>query len=276
MTKLKGTTKSLGRKSVSDKFHTKPEIAGQCIELIDPSKYDVVIEPSAGAGSFSKQIPGVLAMDIDPEDPTITKRDWFSYTRPRHDGERVLVIGNPPFGQQSTQAVRFINHAAQFADVIAFVLPLSFKKWSVRNRLDKHLHQILEESMPSNAFTLNGRDYHVPSVFQAWEWREELRSASPRRLVSDYFHFVSPAGSPDVRIARVGGRAGKASRDLAGAAASNYFIRLGITIDVDDFVAYVNSLTFPGREFGVGPRTLSKDELIQVFEDNLPLDWRLA
>jgi len=270
---MSGTTKSRGRKSTSDKFYTKPAVALRCIEFVGIEGFDQIIEPSAGNGSFSKQIPICAAYDLYPEDPGVTRQDWFEYRQERDPSKRVLVIGNPPFGQQNTLAVRFINQAAQFADVIAFVLPISFKKYSVQNRLDRHLHRLGELVLPADSFTLDGADYNVPAVFQVWEWRKEERLAKLRRMTSPHFHFVRKDENPDCRVQRVGGNAGRPSQDLSKAAASNYFIKIDMDLSVEDFLAYVRTLVFPGRDFGVGPRTISKDEFIRVFEDHLPAEF---
>jgi len=268
--KPRGTTKSLGRKSALDKLYTKPAVAWSCIDFVGLAGYDLVIEPSAGSGTFSSQMPGCLALDLEPADPSVREQDWFTYQETRQADRRTLVIGNPPFGQQNSLAVRFINHAATFADTIAFILPRSFRKPSVVARLNGHLHLRAEMDLAADSFTLEGVDYAVPAIFQIWDWRPELRIFPPRRLTSPHFHFVAKEAQPDLRIARVGGRAGWASTDLNVAAASNYFLCLDDPdISIPEFVALVNTLSFPGREFGVGPRTICKDELIRVIEAGL-------
>lgn len=262
----KGTTKSQGKKHDLDKFYTKPEMALECINFVGLDDYDVIIEPSAGSGSFSKQIPGCLAMDIHPEDPSILRQNWLEYTRNRTPGERVLILGNPPF----TYAIKFINHAAEFADTIAFILPLSFKKYSVQDKLDRHLHRRSEFILPTDSFTLDGEPYNtVRAVFQVWDWKEEERQIRERRLTSPHFHFVKKDDSPDCRIQRIGGSAGRASLDTDRSHNSNYFIKIDSKLTPSEFVDFVNTLHYPGRSFGVGPRSLSKDELISVFEENI-------
>ena len=51
--------KGLKRNTI-DKYYTKPEIASQCVELVKEHinilKDDLIIEPSAGNGSFIKNI----------------------------------------------------------------------------------------------------------------------------------------------------------------------------------------------------------------------------
>lgn len=46
----------------------------------------------------------------------------------------------PAFGRNSQLASKFLNHAAQAASVIAFILPMSVRKAGVENRLHRDLH----------------------------------------------------------------------------------------------------------------------------------------
>lgn len=130
---MKGTTKSLGKKEKNDKIYTKPEIAAQLLKELDLYSYSLVVEPSAGNGAFSNLISNCTALDIEPENEKIIKQDFFTFI-PKQSN--VLVIGNPPFGEQSTLAIKFFNHAAEFASTIAFILPKSFRKVSVQNKLN--------------------------------------------------------------------------------------------------------------------------------------------
>ena len=88
------------------------------------------------------------------------------------------------------------------------------------------------------------------------------------KTTSSLFDFVDK-DEADFRIQRVGGNAGKASFDLTKSASSNYFIKNKSNISNELFVALVNSLTFPSIEFTVGPKSLSKGELVEILEENL-------
>ena len=55
-----------------------------------------------------------------------------------------LTIGNPPFGKNSSLAISFFNKAAEFSDIIAFILPQTFSKDSVKNRLNLSFFLIME------------------------------------------------------------------------------------------------------------------------------------
>jgi hypothetical protein len=85
-----------------DKFYTIPSYSKKCIdkvgELHDILKWDLIVEPSAGNGSFLNQLPGTnkIGIDICPEHPNIVKQDFFDYSPPA-DKANILVLGNPPF-----------------------------------------------------------------------------------------------------------------------------------------------------------------------------------
>ena len=69
-----------------DKFYTKPNIAKQCVSIfakaIEVSSDDLIVEPSAGNGSFIKPLKRIkcskVFIDIAPESNLVTKADFFS------------------------------------------------------------------------------------------------------------------------------------------------------------------------------------------------------
>lgn len=60
---------------------------------------------------------------------------------------------------------------------------------------------------------------------------------------------------------------------LEGAKTSNYFIKNNSAMTNEEFVAFVNKLTFPSINDTVGPKSLSKGELISIFEENISFDF---
>lgn len=266
MGSVKGTTKSGGQKHELDKFYTKPAVALECIQALDLNSYAEIIEPSAGSGAFSNQIPGCTAYDLDPEDASITKADWFTIDRTRVEGKKILVIGNPPFGQQNNLAVAFINHAAKFADTVAFILPKSFMKDSVQKLLNPHLFLRSSVILQKNSFELEGQDMDVPCVFQIWDYNPNATRAAVIVPRAAGFKFVKKDANPNLYIQRVGGNAGKAGVDWENRSEqSNYFVQLDTPADANKFVEQVNNTSFPSRDFSVGPRSLSKNEFLSVF-----------
>ena len=128
---------------ILDQHYTNEELSKNLIEQasIEFSEYDLVVEPSAGRGSFSDLIPENkrLAFDLDPKKDYIKKQDFLSLSSlGKENGLRILFVGNPPFGYRAQGAVSFFNHCALLgADTIAFVLPRSFRKAFVFNQLDR-------------------------------------------------------------------------------------------------------------------------------------------
>lgn len=111
----------------NDKYYTSDELAKYCIDktfkIIGRENITEIIEPSAGNGSFSKQINNCIAYDIEPESKDILKLDYLSLDLEYKKGR--LIIGNPPFGSRNILAVKFFKKSIQLCDYIAFILPIS-------------------------------------------------------------------------------------------------------------------------------------------------------
>jgi hypothetical protein len=162
-----------------DKFYTIPTCSKKCIdkisELYDITKWDLIIEPSAGNGSFLNQIPSdnKIGIDILPEQPNIIQKDFFDYSPPSNK-TNILVIGNPPFGRVSSLAIKFFNHSAKWANVIAFIIPRTFRKISLQNKLDNTFHLVYDEEIPNNPPCFSPQ-MMVKCCFQVWESKETKR-----------------------------------------------------------------------------------------------------
>lgn len=264
---LAKTTKSNGQKDNLDRFYTPIEIAAHCIERLDLSKYDIIVEPSAGCGNFSNQIPNCLAYDINPTTEGIQQADWLTLDKTFLSKGHSLVIGNPPFGEQGKKAVEFFNSCSN-ANTIAFILPLSFRKPSIQNRLDAFFWLTDELDLSEAYFLLEGQKIKVPCTFQIWEKKTEKRPKKKGKTITPYLDFVSPSQA-DFRIQRVGGNAGRADTDLSKAVSSNYFVKNKTVLSNQELIDLINSLCFPTIAFTVGPKSLSKTELIEVLEETL-------
>ena len=112
----------------NDKYYTSKELAKYCIDktykIIGEQNISEVIEPSAGNGSFSLQIPSLCwAYDIEPEHESIIKQDFLTLDIKYLWGR--LVIGNPPFGRGNSLSMAFYKKCVKIADYIAFILPIS-------------------------------------------------------------------------------------------------------------------------------------------------------
>jgi len=216
-----------------DQFYTDPKYAATFLSTIahtvDLNRYDHLLEPSAGTGSFYNLLDKKkrIGLDLEPKAAGIVKTDFFEWTPPV--GKRIITIGNPPFGKNAALAVKFFNRAAEFSDVIAFVIPKTFRKASIINRLNENFHMIHDETVPDHSFIFNGAAYNVPCAGQIWQ-----RKTTPRdRIVTlkleqirSWFELVDPKDS-DFAIQRVGGRAGliRTTDRMNFSAESHYFIQ---------------------------------------------------
>lgn len=169
------------RKEGLDKFYTLPACSKRCIEKVstmyDITRWDLIVEPSAGNGSFLNQIPSnkKIGIDISPEHPDIIKQDFFDYhPPPEHKNKNILVIGNPPFGRISSLAIKFFNHSAKWAAVIAFIIPRTFRKTSIQNRLDNRFHLVYDEELPNPPCCFSPA-MAVKCCFQIWEKKDIQR-----------------------------------------------------------------------------------------------------
>ena len=182
-----------------DKFYTHPEVAKECINLIpEINTYDLIVEPSAGDGSFSSQL-NCLAYDIEPENENIIQKNWFDITK--LEGQHILVVGNPPFGARSSLAKDFIRHSQKVgAETIAFILPDTFSKLTNQSLslFPKNWKLIIEHKLSNSNFTVqnSNKPYYVPCTFYVWTKRDSNINLRQVKIApSKDFEFLSRGDS---------------------------------------------------------------------------------
>lgn len=112
-----------------DKYYTPDDLAQYCIdktrEVLKGEKVTDIVEPSAGAGAFTKLLPKHLttSYDIEPEHESVVKQDYLKLELPYKKGR--LIIGNPPYGRGNYLSVKFYKRAITQGDFISFILPIS-------------------------------------------------------------------------------------------------------------------------------------------------------
>ena len=254
-----------------DDYFTKPQVAEECvkslIKYVTDGRRNIksrsFIEPSAGAGAFIKPFDdtefSVTGYDLTPRDKRITESNWFDVQL--SGGE--IVVGNPPFGFAASLAVKFFNHAAsENASIIAFIVPRSFQKRSVKDKLNVFYHLVEEKILREDAFEMpDGTAYSVPCVWQIWQRKETKRKPAPKPI-NRWFEFTMPRHA-DFCVRRVGGRAGQVLAGLDHSSSSTYYLRALVGIDSHALAADISKLDL--KEIvnsTVGVRSLSKGELI--------------
>lgn len=252
------------KKHHQDKFYTKSSVVTELLKHISLDDFDLIIEPSAGMGSFSNQInhPNLLSFDISPEHPSIQKMDWFDFDSSNYSYHNLLVVGNPPFGTQSDLALKFIKKSSDIkANTIAFILPKSFKKSSLQNKIPLNYHLIKEIDLEDESFELMGKDYSVPTVFQIWERKESLRTKVILPTTSTHLKFVKQNQNPTIAFRRVGVNAGQIFTETQNKSdESHYFIECNEQIQ-----KIIENITWEHNNT-TGPKSISKGELIQEIE----------
>ena len=247
-----------------DQFYTNSDIAKKCIDTIDLSKYDIVVEPSAGMGAFYNQISHKhkIGVDLEPKCDGVIKHDFLKWNLNEFPTPKVLTIGNPPFGRQGSLAMNFIKKASEFSDTIAFILPRGFKKRSVYDRVPLNFWNVNEIDIPENSFSFNGEPYDVPCVWIEYQKQDKLRTKE-KKLTPTTFQFTTQENA-NVSIRRVGVNAGKTFPHTEVSTPSHYFVKVD---NVDEFVSKVNEIKFSNGDT-TGPRSIPKNELIKMIEKN--------
>ena len=267
-------TKGLKRNSI-DKFYTKKEVAMYCINLfkeyVAPNNDDLIIEPSAGNGAFIDAIKSLKCnyefYDLEPANDEIVKQDYLLYNNNNNNNnntQKIHIVGNPPFGRQSSLAIKFIKKSCHFGASISFILPKSFKKDSLKKTFPANFHMLYEIDLPEKSFLVNGEEYNVPCIFQIWVKKTYNREVS-KKLEPNNFIFVEKTNNPSISIRRVGVNAGTIDVNSANKSVqSHYFIRFTNTNSLEKNIDLLKSIVYDSNNT-VGPKSIGKQELIKEF-----------
>ena len=263
------------KRNTVDKYYTKNDVVKECAHLIKTHIYidrenDLIIEPSAGNGAFVDELRKLCNhcdfYDIEPDHDSDEEQDYLDInivieTHMMHP--QIHVIGNPPFGRQSTHAIKFIKKSVEFCDSISFILPKSFKKDSMKKHFPLDFHLVLEKDIASDSFLVGGESYHVPCIFQIWEKRETKRE-KPQKHKPYGYEFVKKDEDHDISFRRVGVYAGKIHTQTEDKSVqSHYFIKF--KHDIGNILDELKNIDFGCKDNTVGPRSISKQELMKEF-----------
>lgn len=277
------TRQSTGlKRNTVDKYYTKDIVVELCINLvkqyIEINETDLIIEPSSGNGSF---IIGIKSLtnnfkfyDLEPEHHEIIKQDYlqYDYSNIKNIFNKIHIIGNPPFGRQSSLAIKFIKKSCEFCDTVSFILPKSFKKDSLKKTFPISFHLIFEVDLPDKSFLVNNIEHNVETVFQIWQ-KKSYNRIIIKNVEPLNFIFVKKIEYPDISFRRVGVNAGIIDTNITKKSIqSHYFIKFTNGKSIDDNIELLKLMQF-NHNNTVGPRSISKSELIKEF--NLLLDDEL-
>ena len=267
--KLKNTMKL-------DQYYTNPKIAKKCCryfnKIIKIDKNDLIIEPSAGNGSFIPYIQQLsnnnIFLDISPKQSLIQKQNFLTYILPEETKtyRKIYAIGNPPFGFKSSTAIKFIKHICKFCDAFGLILPKSFMKRSMQKSVPLNFHLKGNLILPPYSFIKNKHMYNVPSVFQIWCKGDRLRKQTKKYSPIGYV-FVRKNDNPNIAIRRVGSNTGYVYQDNLHLlnASSHYFIQIKNKKNINK-IRNIRSLS---RYHVSGPLSISKQSIIKHLNNML-------
>jgi hypothetical protein len=233
---------------------------------------DLFLEPSAGAGAFLAEMPSPKrGMDTQPMSSGIETADYLAWW-PETETGAIAVVGNPPFGRNGAGAVKFFNHSSGFADIIAMIMPASFSKDSMQNRLSMDFVLVSEMPLQKEPFLVEGKPYRVNAVFQVWRRSATLRVAVKAVTKHDDFAFVATKEEADFAMRRVGGVAGaiieitpEACDKKGLSSESNYYIK-AVNCTPAALKARLKSLDFEEvRSQCAAIPTISKPDIVKLY-----------
>lgn len=290
------TTESKKSKEL-DQYYTKPSVAEKCIQFLEEQlthslqKFETILEPSYGDGAFIKCLSSrnidshrLLYVDIAAKDE-MRKKDFLSNDFSLEPNNGTLTVGNPPFGKNASLAVAFFNKSALFSNVIAFIVPRTFRKPSCFNRLNRNFFLAGETVLGKSSFLFEGQEYDVPCVFQIWSHfnykmhfknsdfcKDTLRPLHESLTCTEDFTFCNTGFGADIAIRRVGVNAGRIFTEEVEEKSAQSHLFLSISdrstkeVVVNDLIA----LRLEQAEFKyntAGNPCISKDDLCRAYND---------
>lgn len=198
-----GNTRVSGKEQFYTPLDTARLVVAHVLEHIPHARSRTWLEPSAGTGAFvealaEQGITDVIALDIEPHHPKVTKQDFLTWETNRTD---LIAIGNPPFGRNNALSIPFFNHCATMCTDIAFIVPRSWHKWSVTNRMDMNFELRNDLELSINYVDRFGEhgyaSNNLKTCLQVWS-----RTETPRERVRIIDNgFVSKCDPADADIA---------------------------------------------------------------------------
>ena len=176
-----GNTRVTGK----EQFYTPLALAHTLVENVEAVlgslKGKSVLEPAGGTGSFveaafAKGAKEVISFDIEPLHEKVVLGSFLEQELTQRN---LISISNPPFGRNNSLSIPFFNHAARVSDAICFIVPRSWRKWSVTNRLDLNFELISDQDIDIDYVDSSGElisdKSRLATCFQIWKKTETSR-----------------------------------------------------------------------------------------------------
>lgn len=265
-----------------DKFYTNINIVKMCLKHCEThfnwSEWDLIFEPSAGNGNFYLNIPSInkIGIDIEPEHDNIIKCDLFNW-KPPLNKKNILTIGNPPFGRVSSMAVKFFNYTAEFSDTIAFIIPKTFRKTSIQNKLNLYFHLVDDIDIPNKPCSFTPK-MNVKCCFQIWKRKNIKRNKIILPIKHPDWEFLklgskdinnqpTPPNGADFALRAYGGKCGEIVDTNLEMLRPKSWHFIKSNIDIEELKNNFNKLNYSKSTNTARQNSIGKCELVQLYSE---------
>ena len=175
-----GNTRVTGKEQYYTPSNLSLEIIERVCKNIEDPTSRVFLEPAGGTGSFIEAakmfgFSAIESTDIEPKHPLVREQDFLAA---KLKLSNAVCVTNPPFGRNNSLSVPFFNKAAEYADLIAFIVPRSWRKWSVLNRLNFSFHLVDDWNLDIDYVDEDGKSTHgvgnLRTCVQVWKKNESV------------------------------------------------------------------------------------------------------
>ena len=176
-----GNTRVTGK----EQYYTPPAVAQEImkvvIDLVDDFEQKVFLEPAGGTGTFINEalesgFTQILSFDIEPHHALVSKGNFLEKKIPHNN---CVTVSNPPFGRNNALSIPFFNKAAEYSDLIVFIVPRSWRKWTVQNKLDRRFILVRDDDLNIDYVDASGEllseNNYLRTCVQYWKKSDELR-----------------------------------------------------------------------------------------------------
>jgi predicted RNA methylase len=148
-------------------------------ELMPDFKKRTFLEPAGGTGSFitaakDTGFKKIVSYDIEPLHQDVLLGNFLEQTL---DISGAITATNPPFGRCNSLSIPFFNHAAKYSDLIVFIVPRSWRKWSVQNKLNRNFHLVRDDDLTINYVDAQGEHNYqknnLRTCIQYWKRNDD-------------------------------------------------------------------------------------------------------
>ena len=176
-----GNTRVTGKEQYYTPKNLAVKLVAEVEKILGPLAGRSVLEPAGGTGAFIEAVlqsgaDKVISFDIEPLHHLVHEGNFLDQ---QITESNLITISNPPFGRNNSLSIPFFNHAAEISEAICFIVPRSWRKWSVTNRLDLRFDIALDIDLDIDYEDATGSPIssktHLATCFQIWRKSNSIR-----------------------------------------------------------------------------------------------------